>query len=430
MQKKMKKTPLYDWHVKHGANMVRFGEYKMPLWYPAGAKKEHLMVLTKAGIFDTSHMALVMVKGPDAFELLQLCFTRDLDACIGKNKSPLTPGRCVYGAFLNESGNVIDDAIVYQLEHNNYMTIVNAGMGNEIAEHLEAQRGNRNLELIDLTDKVGKMDIQGPLSCKILMKILVYPEKVLKKMGYFSFKGYFNNASLLADEVRLGDGTPILLSRTGYTGEFGFEIFIDPDHLVNLWQMILDAGKTLGIMHCGLAARDSLRVGALLPLSHQDIGSWPFINNPWTFTLPFNADKTRFTKKFIGDVSLLSVDNPEYTYAFTGYDLRKVSAEDSAAVLDPDGNNIGTILTCVTDMGIGRYGDKIYSVASPNKPEAFNPKGLSCGFVKVKTKLDPGQIVELKDNRRKIKVMIVNDIRPDRTAQCPIEEIITKEEKT
>jgi len=93
-------------------------------------------------------------------------------------------------------------------------------------------------------------------------------------------------------------------------------------------------------------------------------------------------------------------------------------------VLDAAGNEIGTVLTCVSDMAIGRYGDRIYSISSPDKPEGFNPKGLCCGFVKVKPKLLPGQIVELKDNRRKIKVMIVDDIRPDRTARRPIKEML------
>lgn len=429
MQKKTKKTPLYDWHVAHGANMVSFGEYEMPLWYPAGAKKEHLAVLTKAGIFDTSHMALVMVIGPDAFELLQLCFTNDLDTCVGKNKSPLVPGRCVYGAFLNESGEVIDDAIVYQLEHNIYMTVVNAGLGGEVARHLMAYKNRRNVEITDLTDKIGKMDIQGPMAARILMRVLVDPEEVFEDMLYFTFKGHFDEASPLADKVRLIDGTPLLLSRTGYTGEFGFEIFVDQSHLVRVWEIIFDAGKNFGLLPCGLAVRDSLRASAVLPLSHQDIGPWPFINHPWPFALPFNPDGTDFTKKFIGNEALKNIDKPEYTYAFTGYDLRKVSVCDQTIVLDSEGNKIGLVLSCVCDIAIGRHGDRIYSISSPDKPENFEPQGLSCGFVKVKSKLDPGQVVELKDKRRKIKVMIVSDIRPDRTARRPIKEVIEQKEE-
>jgi len=410
MQQQSKKTLLHDWHVAHGANMAEFGGYRMPLWYPSGAKHEHLAVLTNAGIFDTSHMAAVMVTGKDAFALLQQTFSRDLNICIGKNKNPLKPGRCVYGVFLNEAGHTIDDAIVYQLESEKYMIVVNAGMGGKIAEHLKEHINQYQVKITDLTDKIAKMDIQGLLSGKILMKILKSPEKVLENMSYFSFKS----------DVSLKDGTQILLSRTGYTGEFGFEIFTQPEHFVKLWEIILDAGKDEGIIPCGLAARDSLRAGAVLPLSHQDIGSWLFVNNPWDFALPYNNDKTGFTKEFIGDKAILKAlqdkANAEYTYPFVGYDLRKVGAQDSSVILDSEKESIGKVLTCVSDMGIGIHENLIYSIASPDKPKDFNPAGLCCGFIKVRKRLYPGQILELRDRRRKIKVMITDDIRPDRTA--------------
>ena len=106
MQKKSKTTPLHDWHKARGANMADFGGYEMPLWYST-AKTEHLSVLTHAGLFDTSHMAVIMAAGPQAFDLLQLCFTNNLAACTGKNKAPLSPGRSVYGAYLNEKGEVM-----------------------------------------------------------------------------------------------------------------------------------------------------------------------------------------------------------------------------------------------------------------------------------------------------------------------------------
>jgi aminomethyltransferase len=402
--------------------MADFGGYEMPLWYST-ARKEHLAVLTNAGIFDTSHMAVVMVAGPEAYDLLQLCFTNDLAACIGKSKKPLSSSRCVYGAYLNEKGEVIDDTIIYQLEENSYMAVVNAGMGAPVARHFSANKGDRRIAVTDLTDKAGKIDVQGPLAAKILAKVLADPDRVFKKIPYFSFKGHFDATSPLADTVRLTDGTPILLSRTGYTGEFGFEIFVSPDHTVKLWETILDAGSDFELAPCGLAARDSLRGGAVLPLSHQDIGPWPFIEHPWHFALPFKDDQTGFTKTFIGDQALLTIEASEYTYPFAGSDIRKVSVEDPAVVLDTGGHEIGRVLTCVTDMGIGRHGDRIYSIASPDKPEAFKPKGLCCGFVRVKSRMAPGQIVEIKDNRRKLEVTIVDDIRPDRTARRPIAEM-------
>lgn len=421
MEKETKKTALHGWHVAQGANMADFGGYEMPLWY-SSAKNEHLAVLQQAGLFDTSHMAALLVSGPDARDLLQRCFTNNLDACVGQTKKPLIPGRCVYGAYLNEQGELIDDSIINQLSENSYMAVINAGMGAVVAGHFKAQAGDREVTISDLTDKLGKIDVQGPMAAKILSKVLAAPESAFEKMFYFSFKGYFDPTSPLADAVRLSDGTPILLSRTGYTGEFGFEIFVSPDKVVKTWEMIYQAGQQFGLTACGLAARDSLRAGAVLPLSHQDIGHWPFVNTPWSFALPYDASGRGFTKSFIGDKALAAVANPEFTCPFAGFDLRKVSLP--AVVLDAGGAEIGTVLTCATDMAIGRHQERIYSIASPDKPEGLQIKGLCCGFVKVKTPLSPGAAVVLQDARRKIQVRIEEDIRPHRTARKPLKEML------
>jgi len=234
---------------------------------------------------------------------------------------------------LTDQGTVLDDTIIFQLEENDYLAVVNAGMGSRVAQHLTIYRGNRTVLIMDLTDSIGKIDLQGPMSGKI-------------------------------------------------------------------------------------------RTGAVLPLSHQDIGAWPFINHPWHFALPFNAAETRFTKEFIGDMSLLTMTQPEYTYPVVGDTVCKVCAADQSVVLDSDENDIGSVLTCVTDMGIGWHQDKIYSIASPGKPTDFNPHGLCCGFVKVKKTLKPGQTLFLQDRRRTIRVRAVKDIRPDRTARRPINEMI------
>ena len=258
MASDIRTTPLNAWHRGHGANMADFGGYDMPLWY-ASVKDEHLAVLTGAGIFDTSHMAAVSVSGSQAADLLQHCFTNDLAACMGPARKPLSPGRCVYGAFLDDAGHTIDDAIVFFMAADRYFVVVNAGMGGAIAGHLEKNRGGRDAAVVDLTDQLGKMDIQGPAAAKILARVLADPEAAFAGMPYFSFKGHYDPRSPLAAAVRLTDGTPILLSRTGYTGEFGFEIFLAPDKIGGLWDSLLDAGQAYGIRPCGLAARDSPR---------------------------------------------------------------------------------------------------------------------------------------------------------------------------
>lgn len=417
----MKKTALYEWHVENGANMAPFGQYEMPLWYTGGVKAEHLAVIQAGGVFDTSHMAVVTVGGKGSRDLLQYCFSKDMDRCVGLKKAPLYDGRCVYGVFLNEDGTVLDDAIVYQLSADQFMVVVNAGMGADIAERLNAFN-TQGTEVRDLTDKAGKMDIQGPVAGKVMAALLEDADDVFQGMAYFSFKGGFDEIG--SSSVTLKDGTPVLLSRTGYTGEFGFEIFMARDQLANVWQQVLDAGNSLGVLPCGLAARDSLRAGAVLPLSHQDVGDWLFKNNPWQFALAWDDDQKSFTKSFYGADAVLKGGDDEFTLAFAGFDPRKIVVGEGTFVTDLEGERIGTILTCATDMAIGRVDGEIVSIASTDKPEDFAPKGISCGFVKVRESLAAGTEVILTDGKRKkIKVEIRGDVRPGRTARRPMKEM-------
>lgn len=414
---KAKETVLHGWHVEQGANMALFGDYHMPLWYKSGAKAEHLAVISAAGIFDTSHMAAVAVAGEDARSLLQLCFSKDLARCLGGG--PLVAGRCVYGVFLNDDGTVLDDAIVYQLADASFMVVVNASMGAGVTARLTAHGEGITVTVTDLTDRVGKMDIQGPLAAKILSRVVRDAQTVLTVMPYFSFKGGFG-PFVPHQAVTLLDGTPLMVSRTGYTGEFGFELFVAIKRLPALWAMILAAGADSGLLACGLAARDSLRAGAVLPLSHQDIGAWPFLNNPWQFALPW-GEAGAFTKNFLGGSALLAGSWNKYTLAFAGFDARKINSGEGSQVISEDGRTIGTILTCTTDMAIGRVAGEIVSVAADRD---FPAKGLCCGFVLLDEPRVPGDQVVLSDGKRKLKVEVRADVRPQRTARRPMREML------
>jgi aminomethyltransferase len=402
--------------------MAPFGGYDMPLWY-SSAKDEHLTVLTQAGLFDTSHMAVVLVRGSQARSVLQDCFSRDLEACLGRQRGPLTSGRCLYGVFLDERGHVLDDAVINQLAEDRYMIVVNAGMGPAIAEHLRSYQGDAQAEVRDMTDTFGKIDLQGPRSAEILQMVLKDPQAVFDKLPYFSFKGGLPGEPPAGPAVELADGTRVLLSRSGYTGELGFEIFTASDQAVLVWTRLLQAGEPLGLIPCGLAARDSLRAGAVLPLSHQDIGDWPFLNNPWTFALPYQPDGQGFSKEFVGRQALESVTQPDWTLPFVGRDPRKITVDESARVIWQD-REIGTVLTCVTDMGIGWHQGRIMSLNSPDRPEGFKPRGLCCGFIKVQEGLAPGTEVQLQDARRSISVLIADDVRPDRTARRSLKSML------
>ncbi len=427
MEQKTKKTPLYDWHVAQGANMAAFGEYAMPLWYAAGAKNEHLAVITAAGLFDTSHMAGITLRGNDARILIQRCFSKDMERCLGLKRTPMVPGRTVYGIFATEEGHVIDDGLVSQVTDTLYFIVVNSGMGAVISKRLEENSDGLAVEITDMTDQLGKIDIQGPAAAKIVASLLADADAVFSSFPYFSFKGWFDANEV--PPVTLKDGTEILLSRTGYTGEFGFEIFVRADKTTSLWKTLLAAGRKNGLLPCGLAARDSLRAGAVLPLSHQDIGPWPFAANPWPFALADKNDDGSFTADFLGAKALAEYQPQEFTFAFAGFDLRKIATGESSHVVDAEGNRLGEILTCATDMAIGRL-DKtgpIVSIATPvekGRPENFKAKGLCCGFVKLTKNIAFGEKVFLTDGKRKLQVEIREDIRPDRTARIAIKKML------
>ncbi|MDR1611532.1 MAG: aminomethyl transferase family protein [Planctomycetota bacterium] len=399
----LRRTVLHSRHRELGAKLVDFGGWEMPLWYRAGAVKEHMAVVTAAGLFDTSHMDVVHVGGSGARAFLDRAFTRDI--------STLQPGRAGYGAFLGQNGDCIDDAIVYPIEEGRWSVVVNAGMGPEIARHLRGLPGSP-AEIGEPAERATKIDLQGPKAQEILAMILPDPAALFEKLPYFSFKGDFDFSK---SAVRLRNGVPALLSRTGYTGELGFEIFLPLDRAGPVWDELLALGGEKGLLPCGLAARDSLRTGAALALSHRDIGHWPYVNHPWRFALPYSSDGA-FTKDFVGRAALeKAAPSARHTLAFAGYDPRRVEPADATALVG--GKPAGMVTTIVTDMAIGRIGGGIVSIASPDRPEGWMPHGLACGFVRVDAHLSPGSIIVLKDGRREIEVEIRDEIRPNRTAR-------------
>jgi aminomethyltransferase len=406
----LQSTLLTEWHKQHGAKMDAFGGYEMPLWYKTGPIKEHRAVIQQAGLFDTSHMSELLIEGPEAFDLLQSALSKDLTNCIGKD-GELERGRATYGFLTLENGHLLDDAIVMMEEENCYLLVVNAGMGEPVKKHLKDLGRHLDVAISDLTGKLCKLDLQGPASAKILQKILVPCKHFKAPFPYFSFIGHYDH---LQEKVQSTLGFSLMISRTGYTGEFGFEIFVRPDAFLPLWEQLLEAGASEGLIPCGLGARDSLRTGAGLPLSHQDLGDWSVKNHPWEFALC--REGAGFSKSFVGSESLLKDNSPLHTFSFLGENGRKV--ENHAEVCLGE-EKIGEVLTCATDMAIDRVGDQVFSLASPDAPADFNPKGLSCGFVKVNQPLTEGQSLNLKDKRRSIEVTVTSKLRPHRSARMP-----------
>lgn len=375
----MESTILLENHKKLNATFGEFGGYNMPLWYES-AKNEHLNVLKNVGIFDTSHMSFIWVEGEDSYNLLESSFSRDI--------RELKIGKSIYGLFLTNENHVLDDALLYMMDIKKYFIVVNASMSERVIKHLKSFNYNK-INIINYSNLLGKIDVQGPQSLVLMERI--FDKNVFIDFPYFTFKGSFLNGE-------------VLISRSGYTGEFGFELFVEKDKAQDLWKELLSKGEDLKISPCGLAARDSLRVGAGLPLSHQDFGSWEFVNTPWDFAVTNSKNS-----------------DSSFTYAYVGYDVRKLHNNKGSVLINNE--KIGEVLSCVTEVSLTRIDNKILSVMSKELPVDFKVKGLVAGFIKVNKKLDYEQVVILSDNKRELKVEIVKTVRPEKTSRKSIKNI-------
>ncbi len=244
----LKRTPLYPQHLRAGARMVPFAGWEMPVQF-SGVVDEHTAVRCAAGLFDVSHMGELWVSGAGSLELLQWLTPNDV--------SRLRAGRAQYNALLTEAGTFLDDLLVYCLAAERYLLVVNAGaIGGDLEWIREHAQRWPNVTIEDRSDDTALIAVQGPAASRIL-EPLVGP--ALDGLRYYSF-----TSCELA-------GFPVTLSRTGYTGEDGFEIYVEATSAVELWCRLLEAGSRLGLVPVGLGARDTLRLEAGMRLAGQDI---------------------------------------------------------------------------------------------------------------------------------------------------------------
>ena len=244
----MKKTPLNQVHINAGARMVDFGGWHMPVQY-SGLSQEHQAVRTKAGLFDVSHMGEVIVEGEKAEEFLNYLVTN--------NVSRLVDGQAQYTVMCYENGGVVDDLLVYRRGKGLYLLCINAGNIDKDWEWIQRQ-GKKfpGLKLENVSDDFCQIALQGPLSEKILALVTDFN---LAAIDYY----HFAETSLL--------GKNVILSRTGYTGEDGFEIYAPASHAVTLWNRLMEVGAPLGLIPAGLGARDTLRTEMKFPLYGHEI---------------------------------------------------------------------------------------------------------------------------------------------------------------
>ena len=237
------KTALYDWHLKNGGKIVPFAGYLLPVQYAAGVVAEHLAVRTRAGLFDVSHMAEIRISGKDALVAVQHLVTTDC--------SSMADGRIRYTLLCNDSGGIVDDLVVCKMSDTEYLLVVNAANHKKDFDWIYTHASGA-ATVTDVSDRYVQIALQGPRSEAILSK-LASSESIPVK--YYTCIG----------NGKVG-GIDCIVSRTGYTGEIGFELYCNPDAAVHLWEMLLDAGKDEGLIPCGLGSRDTLRLEAAMPL--------------------------------------------------------------------------------------------------------------------------------------------------------------------
>ena len=241
----MKRTPLYQKHVELGARMVDFAGYDMPLHYQEGINHEHLAVRSGAGLFDVSHMAEILVIGSDATSFLSYATLNE--------PGRLKLGRGQYNMLPNDTGGLIDDLYVYREGDDDYLVVANASNRAAVFGHLKALAEGRDCHVVDESDNVALIALQGPSSPLLLGRLLHDDLTDLRR-----------NATMTSEL----SGVPVTVSRTGYTGEDGFEIFCKPTDAEAVWEVLVRADAT----PCGLGARDTLRLEAGFPLFGHELG--------------------------------------------------------------------------------------------------------------------------------------------------------------
>jgi aminomethyltransferase len=247
----LKQTPLNAAHRRLGARMVDFGGWDMPVQYPLGTVEEHLSTRTRSGLFDVSHMGEIDVRGRDAIAFVNRLCSNDA--------SKLVDGQAQYSALTTPEGTVIDDLLVYRFAQEHLLLVVNASTTNKDWDWIRSHHADEAVELQNVSSDYCQIALQGPDALRILQPLTNVP---LAEIKYYHFR------------EGTVDGVQSIVSRTGYTGEDGFEVYAAADRAEQLWDKILDAGKvgtTEGVAPCGLAARNTLRLEASMALYGHEI---------------------------------------------------------------------------------------------------------------------------------------------------------------
>ncbi len=351
------RTPLYACHQKAGARLVDFAGWEMPVQY-SGVIDEHRAVRTAAGLFDVSHMGQIHVRGPQAEAYLQWLTPNDL----GK----LAEGRAHYSAFLTERGTYVDDLLVYRLGPAEFLIVVNASNADKDFAWAKARTAGFDVEIDNVSHRYALLALQGPRAIEILAPLTATDLSAIKYYGFAH------------GQV---DGARAILSRTGYTGEDGFELYVDPEEAPRLWDRLLEAGAAHGLIPAGLGARDTLRLEAAMALYGHEIDDQ---------TTPLEANLMWAVKldkgDFVGREALVSAREGGIARRLVGFEVvGKGIARQGHAIVSGD-DTVGVVTS-------GTY--------SPTFEKALGMAYVPLGSV------EPGSPLELDIRGKRVAAVVV-----------------------
>lgn len=357
MEKEIKKTCLNEHHRRQGATMVEFGGFDMPIEYAgAGIEAEHNAVRNNVGVFDVSHMGEVLVTGEEAQYFVNHIFTNDV-----RN---IQDGTILYGMMLNGRGGVVDDLLVYRRRENEYLLVINASNIDKDVVWIKEQASNFSVKIENLSDSYGELALQGPRAEDTLKNVL---DIDASDLAFYTFK-----------DIQIDD-KKVIVSRTGYTGEDGFEIYATPDVITKMWDKLMEAG----VQPCGLGCRDTLRFEAGLPLYGDELSE---------DVTPVEASLSMFCKldkpDFIGKDVVARQKEEGVTRKTVGLEINVPAiARHGYEVLDTENNVIGTITTGYRSITQGR------NIAMALIDSRFAKLGTEL-MVRVRRKVFPATVVK------------------------------------
>lgn len=354
MEENIKKTCLHDRHVKLGALMSPFAGFDMPIQY-TNITDEHNAVRQRVGVFDVSHMGEVSVTGPEAEKFVNHIFVNDVTGA--------PDGQIFYGMMCYENGGVVDDLLVYKVNDNEFFLVINASNIDKDVAWIERNAAEYDVKVINRSEYYAELAVQGPLAEETLMRLLSLP---LNEIAFYNFKK-FNL-----------DKEEIIISRTGYTGEDGFEVYGSHDYIVRLWDKLMADGVT----PCGLGCRDTLRFEVGLPLYGDELTEE---------ITPLEASLSMFVKfdkpEFIGKEALLRQKEEGLKRRIVGIEVEGKQIPRHGYTVESEGRVIGEVTTGYRSISTGK------SVAMAMVEKGFTKLGTPVE-IRIHRKVVPGVVVK------------------------------------